>query len=314
MYDKRLEYFRNMYKKELLISGISTVVIGPFPVGSPCIGSINSRDCLKRSPHNGSVASLKDIANIIEEGDEAKILSVVNNQLVNILMLFLFNMGTDDLDFATPFAQINHFYYIHKPPLIFDTSHNSNLSIIGGLESCIKDVQGLPALIYEQLKSSRFINYTFHDIKKSNVPDIENDLKTIIKVFSKEYSSRMSYHKHRTSNRVLIDTMSISFYNLADIIPIFDYKKARGVGIDITLTNSEVEPNKIMMKGHNLLFRFIFGEYRENIFTLDGEAINRPYSQHVDEVVKYICKSLKNECPRDKKISKTITKKKEGGV
>jgi len=316
MYDKRLEYFRNAYEREALISGISTAVIGPFPVGSPCIGSISNSEYFKKSRHHEGTASLKSIVDIIKEGDETKIRSAINNQIATILMLFLFNMGTDGMDFSAPLAKTNYFYYIHKPPLIYDTSHNSNLSITEGLESCIKDVQELPMLIYEQLKSNRFINYTFHGIKKSNVSGIEKDLKTIIKIFSKEYPSRLSYHKYRTGNRILIDTMSISFYNLTDIIPIFDYKRAKGVGIDIMLTNSEVEPNKIMMKGYSLLFRFIFGKYRENIYTLDGEAIYRPHSQAVDGVVKYICESLRNECPQDRKISKKMTKKKdkEGGV
>jgi len=311
MYDKRLEYFRKDYfsKEDPLMSGISTAAMGHLLIGSPCIGFISGNECLKKPTHGENMISLKDIADIIKKGDEVEIRSTIDNHLSHILMLFLFNMGTTDLYFATPPIRINQFYYIHKPPLIYDTSSNSNLSITGGLESYIKDVEELPALIYEQLKSNRFINYTFHDIKKSNVSGIESNLRKIIKVFSKEYPSRLSYHKYSTVNRVLIDTMSISFYNLVDVIPIFDYKKAKGVGMDITLTNSEIKLNKIMMKGYSSLFRFIFGKYRENIFTLDGAAIHRPHSQSVDSVIKYICELLKNECPRDKKICKKTAKK-----
>ena len=310
MYDKKLKYLRNGYKRSLLMSGISTTVVNYFPVGSPCIGIIDSRDCFKKSsPGNISRPSLEDMHKIVEKRDEAKIRSLLNNHISNITLMFPFNMGTDGLDLVTAALKIDYFHYINKPPLIHDTSHNSNLSMGEGLKSYIQDVQKLPTLIYEQLKSNRFINYTFYDIKKSNVSDIESYLKAIIKVLSKEYPSKISYHKHNTRNRVLIDTMSISFYNLIDIIPIFDRKKSEGVGIDIMLTNSEVEPDRIMSEGYSLLFRFIFGRYRENIFTLDGAAIQRPWSQPVNEIIERICSLLKSECPRDKKISKKAAKK-----
>jgi len=310
MYDKKLKYLRNMYEGYLLMSGISTTIVNYLPVGSPCIGVIDGKDCFKKPPHgNISRFSLEDMRKIVEKKDEAEIRSSLNNHISDIMLMFPFNMSTDGLDLITAGLKINYFYYINKPPLIYDTSHNSNLSIREGLESCIQDVQELPALIYEQLKSNRFINYTFYDIEKSNASGIESYLKTIIKVFSKEYPSKISYHRHNTRNRVLIDTMSISFYNLIDIIPIFDRKKSKGVGIDIMLTNSEVEPDRIMSKGYSLLFRFIFGKYRENIFTLDGAAIQRPWSQPVNEIIERICSLLKSECPRDKKISKKAAKK-----
>lgn len=312
MYDKKLEWFKDAYKRNLLISGLSSVAVGYLPIGSPCIGIIDSKSCIKKPQHiNTPQFSLEDIAKAIKKGDEAEMRSIMNNQMLSITILFPFNIGADSIDFVKTSLRISCFYYIHKLPLIYDTPYTARWDasyITETSEFFIEDIKELPALIQEQLKSNRFVNYTFFNIKRSNIFNIESNLKAIIKVLSKEYPSKASYHRYRTDNRVLLDTMSISFYNLVDVIPIFDHKKAEGVGIDIMLTNSEVGQDKIMSEGYSLLFRFIFGKYRENIFALDGETIRRPYSQAVGATIDSACELLKNQCPRDKRSSKKAKK------
>jgi len=305
MYNKKLEYLRDVYKGKLLISGISTTAIGHLPVGSPCIGIIDSPGCFKKVRYgNITQFSLEGMAEVIKKGDETEIRSTINDQMASIMVLFLFNIGDDSIDLTTASIKINHFHYIHKLPLIYDTPYLPEWDA----PYIIENAEKLPTLIKDQLKSNRFVNYTFSDIKKSNVSSIESNLKAVIKAISKEYPIRTSYHKYRTSNRVLLDTMSISFYNLVDVIPIFDCKKADGMAIDIMLTNSEVATNGIMLEGYNLLFRFIFGKYRENLFTLDGEAIYRPYNQQVNGTIGNVCELLKSQCPRDKKSNKKAKK------
>jgi len=235
----------------------------------------------------------------------------MNQQLAAITVVFLFRTNADEYGFATTSIKINEFYYIDKPPLIYDTSFDAEWDAsqtIGTSGSYVGDIQKLPTAIQKQLEDNRFVNYTFYNIKRSNVSNIESDLKAITEELSKKWPIKMSYYKLNPDNKVLLDIMSISFYNLTDVIPIFNCKKAKGVGMNIMLTNSEVNSNKIMSNGYGLLFGFIFGKYKENIYTLDGEAIYRPYGQPADEVIRYICKLLKQHCPQDKKVYDKVTK------
>lgn len=316
MYSKKLEFFRKRYSRESLVSGMTTQKVNNIPAGSPSLGILDSDTPLlksRASSKRGSSNTLKELLKIIKEGDVVQINEALRQMVGKLNVLQLFSLENGMADYRSTILESSGFYYNQKPPLIYDVFSTVEMERLG---DHIKDIGALPLQIYDQLKKDRFINYTFRNITRSNSLGIREDLEDIVKALSKEYPNKISFFQHTgDGNRVLLDLMSVSFYRLDDVIPMFDYRKSEGMSMEVLLTNSELGIDNIIRSGRSLIFRFLFTKHRENAFSIDGGPIKRPSDTIVKDATKYIYSLLERESPNDRK-SKTLRegKKKEREV
>lgn len=318
MYSKKLEYFQKLYNKKWLISGIVTQKGYGMPIGSPSIGILDSHTPLlkhRNGPKKSNPDILKELLEIIKEGSVAEVNEELRRVVSEFNVLCLFALANERADYQFTVLRPDGFYYNRKLPLIYDVFSTVELKRLG---DHIKDVGLLPLQVYNQLKKDRFINYTFRDIARSSSLGIKEDFGAIVKALSKEYPNKTSFFQHTgNGNRALLDLMSVSFYRLDDVIPMFDYKRSEGVSMEVLLTNSELGADDIVKGGRSLIFRFLFTKHRENAFSIDGELVKRQSDTTVKDVAKYICDLLERESPNDegsKMSGKGRRKKKEVDV
>lgn len=304
MYSKKLEHLQKTFEEKGLFSGI---VIGRQSeyarMGSPCLIKMNISKDLPPS-------LMKEMDEIIEKGPMVEINKDMSTKTNGVSVIFLFSMMNDiNVYYMSP-MRANRVHYIQKPPIIYDTFSTTELE---KLEDYKKYPKAFPSAVAEQLKTNRFINYTFRNIMRSTTPQMIKELENIIEMFSKEYPNKVACYHHNgiDNNRVLLDTVSLSFYSLIDMIPIFDYKRTEGVGIEILLTNSEIDSHNIHREGRSSVSRLLFAKYRENIFSIDGANLNANYFP-VKDMMDYIFNSIKVHSPNDKIFRENKREKEEG--
>jgi len=88
------------------------------------------------------------------------------------------------------------------------------------------------------------------------------------------------------------------------MIAIFDSKKASGIGAEIFLTNSIHNSSDIQREGHSATYRFLFSEFRENLFSIDGELIKRRGDRNTGEVLSMASSTISRGVPNDEKLKK----------
>ena len=187
------------------------------------------------------------------------------------------------------------------------------------LESSRKDAIGDNILeqLKDQLDNNRFINYVFEDVKSSNIDNITLNIGKIVNILKsdKNYPNNISFYQYnRDGSRVLIDTVSISFYKIKDVIPVFNYKKLDGICMEITLINSDLKNESLMKQGYSMIYRFLFTKYKENIFFIDGQSIKRPNDILIKNTLVKLYSILKRSVPKDTKNSSKQSVKKSKRV
>lgn len=321
MYIEKLRYFQNRYKEEELLSGLITQSINGLPVGSPCLAFLF---CAPRDTKTKSniLAAKKVIS-------ETQDLNDINDQLRglidNLRLIFLFNVATTispdeattvestssgprlkvkinsmNLDHADFSGRAPQFYYTGKKPLIYDTHRFISLHEV---DRIVDNLKTFPDELNAALNSNRFLNYTYYDIKRSNVDEVIDNIGEIITSLSNSCPNSTSFYCHEEhkgrGSRVLVDVVSISFYKLADVVPIFNRKKLGGFCMEIFLTNSELKEKAILEQDKFLTVRFLFTKHRENVFSIDGEPVKRPYDRTIAHTTKVLFRFLKAEVPND---------------
>jgi hypothetical protein len=299
MYIKKLEYLQQRFRQNHLYSGLILRSINSLPIGTPCLIDLNNKDALYKKMKKEKA---------VEPNNIEEINNCFRSETSSANIVFLFNIYSDSSDFITASTKINKVYYIDDKPLIYD-SYSSTL-----LESLRKDTisDNILEQLKDQLDNNRFINYVFEDIKLSNVDNAISNIKRIINVLDKNYSNNIAFYQHPyDGSRVLIDTISISFYKIKDVIPVFNYKKLDGICMEIMLTNSDLKGESLIKQGYSMTYRFLFGKYKENIFSIDGESVKRPNDILIAKTLVTLCQFLKKSVPRDTKNSSKQPVKKE---
>ncbi len=167
------------------------------------------------------------------------------------------------------------------------------------------ELASFSTIINDRLREARYVNYTFTGIAKSNIKYMMEDLNRMYNALRKTYENHTCVYMYENGrSRALVDTLSISFYNLYDMIPIFDSKRAKGVGIEISLTNSIFKGIELTDANLAITYRFILAAHRENIFTIDGEKINRLLDISSSKALTHLSKVLFAEAPNDTRLQK----------
>lgn len=288
MYIKKLEHFQQKFKQDSSYSAVIVRTIKSLPVGTPCIVGLNVPNRKKSTD--------KKYIGYIGDGD-IKVKNYPKRESVFTNVLFLFNTHSGSPD-AITCGEIKSpkICYTDDKPLIYD-SYSSTF-----LESSKDDIidDSIFYQLKEQLNDNRFVNYVFEDVKSSNVNNVTSNINKIVKALVENYKNTISvYYYSFNDSRVLIDTVSLSFYKLKDVIPVFNYRKSEGICMEITMTNSDIKSEHIMRDGYCMTYRFLFAKHKENIFYIDGEFIERPNDVSVQNALSSSYKLLTKSVPVD---------------
>jgi hypothetical protein len=229
---------------------------------------------------------------------------------IKIDTMFVFSLYKDYHDFYIHGMQSNQVYFDGKKPLVFDEGHRFELERLTDVHK--KDeLNNFSEMIYDSLKENRYINYSFGGIATSNKRYMFEDINIIFndlqRVFPKNFSFFMSTLNNRTL-RSLVDTVSISFYRIQDVIAIFDSRETTGMGIEIFLTNSAHKPQHMNESEATATYRFLFSKSRENILTIDGELINRQHNRSTSDALGAAFSVINKNIPIDDKLKKDKVK------
>jgi len=230
--------------------------------------------------------------------DIKKANNIIHNSLNKINLLFLHNQWTGDgRDYSSSNFYASSFHFTGIKPIIYDTCLRVVADRLEDIHTS-KDLKSLCSIVSEQLKEYRYVNYVLNNVVKSNVGDRLRDLAAVKDALLKGFPNKICFFGDNASNcRSLIDTISISFYDLSDTIAIFDSKRSRGVCMEVFALSSAVKdptyPNKTMT------WRFLFSKHRDNVFTIDGESIKRPCDMSIKDGFHYIERGLVKNVAND---------------
>jgi len=249
------------------------------------------------------------VAELYKLEDIQKANNILRSSVGRINVLFYFNCYPhEDTHYSHTFTP-GQIYFNGKKALIYDDGliiESDRLSDIHRKG----EINNLAEVISESLKEHRYINYTFRNISTANTKYLLEDINTIFNSLKKTYKehSTFYYSDPEMALRSLIDVVSISFYRLDDAIAIFDSKTSSGICSEIFLTSSSHTEKNIMEHGRTATYRFLFSTSKENLFTIDGERINRPFNEKVPKSLTYALNTIAREAPDDERL-KAIKKR-----
>ena len=199
----------------------------------------------------------------------------------------------------------NGFYCINRKPIVRDVHKSNVVKSFGGITP-VKSLPKLPTKISEAFKKYRYVNYTLHNLCASNVDATLSYLYKMMNVFTIKYPNNTCVYLGGNGKNTLIDTLSISFYKLVDVMPIFDSKRVSGVAIELLFTNSLLSGSGILENNNNyMIIRVLLSRYRDNLFTIDGERINRAFEKSIFDILDdYVHPLLKKNTPDDIALKK----------
>jgi hypothetical protein len=123
----------------------------------------------------------------------------------------------------------------------------------------------------------------------------------MVKMLRKSLPNNVCFYHNNGKCRSLIDTVSISFYKLSDVIAVFDTKRATGVCMEVFMTSSAVKNFTYPEK--SMTWRFLFCKYRDNAFSIDGEKIQRPSDISTDDGFTYVERGLAGNTANDEAVN-----------
>jgi len=334
MYLEKLKFFHTQYPEDKCINGITTAQFNDVAVGTPGIIRVdpfNPFDPNGRPSSNGlrfqaqpSINSYGKITSAPKPkpnkepkerttGLDMRKMAAENIQKANRIVsssiskasLFLpFSTYNNTVDYQTCAINARNFHINGRTPLIYDECRHIKIQRLSDTHHA-SEISSFPDVLSEALKEYRYVNYTFTDIAKSNTKYILEDLNTIYNALIKSHQHRVSIFQfpHDRLNNIL-DVLSISFYQMADVIPIFDSRRSEGICMELFMTNSRTTGDNLMYEHNTATFRFMFAKSRENLYSIDGEAIKRGCDMSAADALSRAAHMISQEVPNDKDTKK----------
>ncbi len=343
MYIRKAEYLRKKFPEEHCLGGIITQRHNSMAIGTPCIVSlapfyacgpnkwtatyniddqksgvdvvgdelefkdghygINKNASMKNKKEVEKAPQLRAI-DLYEKNDIEEVNQLLAENVAAIHALFIFGTRNGDADYCTCNIDTNSFHFTGAKPLLFDNELRIELANLEDIYDK-KVGKSFYELITENLTKFRYVNYTYMDVGLSMQKDIFKDIDIMSSNFSRVCPEGICiYQYHKSDLRILVDTVSISFYKLQDVMPIFDYRRSNGVVMEVFLANSKTPIKDLMCKGgRSAIYRFIFAKSKENIFTIDGEHVQRSHDISITEGMNMM-KAMIKTCLADDTILK----------
>lgn len=234
---------------------------------------------------------------------------LIRTSLTRVDVLAPFTNQPGSIDFLVNKSLPHHVSLKKKRPIIFDDGCSFELKRVKDLYNK-SEQKNLAEIVSESLVENRYLNYTFIDVAQSNKKYMLEDLNYVFGSLRSMYPENTSFfYSSSDSLRCLIDTISISFYRLDDVIPIFDTSKLLGLAAEIFLTNSYQKVSDMARPGRSATYRFLFSKYRENVFSIDGELISRPQNARTGDILHHVYSRVEKETPVDELKRKVVNRR-----
>lgn len=340
MYLEKLKFFHNKYPEDKCISGITTSRINDIPVGTPCmiiiepfnmfdadgttgVVSVGRNSFRPQPPPRGSgpyqsyvkhegpppkskpdkKSTVSDLRKLAEK-DIHKANRVIASSVSKANLFLQFAIYNSSNDYHSCLINTRNFYINDLVPLIYDTCNHTRLHRLSDVHDRL-EISNFPDILNEALRKYRYINYTFMDIAKSNKRYILEDINSIYNVLNRAYKYRISTFQFPSDRMsTMLDVLSISFYRMRDVIPVFDSRRSDGICMEMFATNSRLKGDSLMYDHNSATFRFIFAKSKENLFTIDGETLKRPCDMGASDALVRVTDMIVQEVPNDKNIKK----------
>lgn len=167
-----------------------------------------------------------------------------------------------------------------------------------------------------KLKKNRYLCFVIEGMaEKSVVEKSYHEINSLISNLRNKYPYNRA-HSTKDANKTtpfLLNTISICFHQLADIMPVFDARAVKkSFGMEILLTNSELTPNQIHGGVGSVSFTLLFSASADNIFEIDGDEIIKESGLTVPDVMSMIDTTISNSASQ--RHTKSNKKSKSSGM
>lgn len=300
MYIKKLEFLQNRYPKEKSLPGIILSDQESISVGTPIIAKTDPFVAFTED-ENGEAAYYKDTstrthAEELLKEDPKLVNKILARSITKMSALHLFCSIRGYCDYNELVINGFNFHFRSEIPLIHDEAHRLSASrisdVFGNPE--LRDIGGF---LSDCFKSHRYLNVLLTGLGQSMKPQLLSEINKLINALKGEYPHSKGILQTAELPRHLIDVLSISFYKLSDVIPIYDIRRTKGVVLEFTITTSGLTGDNIIIGCQT--YRFIFSKYKDGVFTIDGEQIIRPGEGQTERCSELICNTLAHSMPHD---------------
>ena len=252
-------------------------------------------------------STAKDIYQIAKE-DLSKANNILSKSLDHINVIIPFSIWSDTVDYVVNTTNANRFHIDGSLPIIFDNGIHTEINRLSDVHDN-SDISNFPDLLVEKLQNNRFVNYTFSGVSVSNIKYMLEDINSFYNMLTKAYPNHVSFFQYPLNRiKVITDIVSISFYELGDVLPIFDSKRAHGICMEVFITNSLIKGQDIVSKMKSATYRFIFSKSKENVLTIDGEQIKRPHDMSSSKAISMVRDKIAREAPSDASVKNNKSK------
>jgi hypothetical protein len=236
----------------------------------------------------------------------AKANKLIHSRVAKTKLFFPHSILSKENDFYVRDVGAQSFYFTGIKPIIYDSCLRVEAERLGDIHDG-KEQKSLYDIIASKLKEHRYVNYVFNNVARSNAKDVFSDLLTIKDLFSRVAKNSICVFQYAGSRcRSLIDTISVSFYKMSDVISIFDSRRADGICMEVFMLSKSI--NDITYPGKTMTWRFIFSKYKDNLFVIDGERIIRPSDMSISDGFIYMDRLLFDNTANDKPKKKRASK------
>lgn len=289
MYKNVLSFYTKQYKEDHVLSGNLRISNAGMPVGTP------SMICLK------GVNELHKIQQMIKDGKLLTLMSFMEDCSQSIGELIIpfplaGSMGSPLLIRGA--CKLGQFCVNNKKPIIFDT--NRSMEVVNSMSDIklfARDLRSWLSHTLYNLDSYRSINVTIKDISSQTNDVVSKDLKSIMSVLSKRYRHNVVVGCDGSADRTLVDVVSLSFYKISDVIPIFS-RNSDGVVLEVLLTNSASNINDQLSNSRTyVILRVAFSDSAENLLEIDGEAVKWPNRLGLGDALSHLREVLSRNVP-----------------
>ena len=291
-----------------LISAMTTSNLGNgIDIGTPCLIDIGSA--------KGQGSSMDKLVGEVQKALEAGDIDVVNEMMTTTgwsfpaMIVFPYRRRYGYM--VTIHG--HQVYCFLKPPIIYDQGKVIEAESLKSVMNS-RTIKAVPEKILDDLKTERYITYVIAKMSASKYKDFIDTLKVLFGHMNKSYPHNTCSSYMGDVSYTILDTIALSFYRLADMIPIFDSRKIQGFAMEITLTNATMTVNDIGREGYMSSVAWLFSKDEDNVFTIDGENIKRQNQvETMDAFKQLIQQPLQRHLPNDKALKKKSAKSKNGG-
>lgn len=228
---------------------------------------------------------------------------------INTFMLFD-NTLVSSVPYKNTATHVNSIYCIDGPVIFQDKHYSEDIDSPQKLRDLSK-IASIKDIIAKLQTEYRYINYSINTYS-SNASNILDTLNMFVKNLNNSfYNTRICISMKSPYKHALLDILSISFYRLPDVIPIFIPNKVDGVVMEIMLLNSITPWEDAINRNYFSSTKIVFSKYTDNVLVVDGEQLYKGRNNNIasNATTEYVEEVLCRYTPNDTQINNINNKK-----